>query len=188
MADLSGGDDWLVACPFGFIVLDRESGEFFLRSKQTEFPGLMIAELFGIDEGPLHEEIVKNIITLGGADHRRIRNLVNPALAPRAVARYRPAMRRFIGELLDVTAAAGPRCEFITQIARPYPSLVIADVMGVDASDAPKLHEWSNLIQQQFDPVLLTANRDGDRGRRRGVLRVGGGADRGSAAARPART
>jgi cytochrome P450 len=159
MAGVGDGDDWLVACPFGFIVLDRESGEFFLRSKQTEFPGLMIAQLFGINDGPLHEEIVKNIITLGGADHRRIRNLVNPALAPRAVARYRPAMRRFIGELLDATAATGPRCEFITQIARPYPSLVIADVMGVDSSHAPKLHEWSNLIQQQFDPVLLTENR-----------------------------
>ena len=159
MADLGAGGDWLVSCPFGFIVLDRESGEFFLRSKQTEFPGLMIAEMFGIDEGPLHEEIVKNIITLGGADHRRIRNLVNPALAPRAVGRYRPAMRRYIGELLDATAAAAPRCEFITQIARPYPSLVIAEVMGVDARNAPKLHEWSNVIQQQFDPVLLTENR-----------------------------
>ena len=108
MAGLRGHDGWLVGCPFGFIVLDRESGEFFLRSKQTEFPGLTIAELFGIDEGPLHEEIVKNIITLGGADHRRIRNLVNPALAPRAVARYRPAMRRFIGELLDVAPPPGP--------------------------------------------------------------------------------
>jgi cytochrome P450 len=160
MHALRGHEDWLVACPFGFIVLDRESGEFFLRSKQTEFPGLTIAELFGIHEGALYEEIVKNIITLGGADHRRIRNLVNPALAPRAVARYRPAMRRYIGELLDTAAAAGPRCEFIAQVAKPYPSLVIADVMGVDSRNAPKLHEWSNLIQQQFDPVLLAQNRD----------------------------
>ncbi|MGI8714216.1 MAG: cytochrome P450 [Solirubrobacteraceae bacterium] len=159
MGALSGHADWLVACPFGFIVLDRASGEFFLRSKQTEFPGLRIAELFGIDRGPLHEEIVKNIITLGGADHRRIRNLVNPALAPRAVARYRPAMRSFIADLLDAATAAGPRCEFISELAKPYPSLVIAEVMGAPRSCAPQLHEWSNVIQQQFDPASLTESR-----------------------------
>ena len=65
------------------------------------FPGLTIADLFQITEGPLREEIVKNIINVNGDDHRRLRNLVNPALAPRAVDRYRPAMRRFLEQLLD---------------------------------------------------------------------------------------
>ena len=32
MAELRGLDGWLAASPFGFIVLDREAGEFFLRS------------------------------------------------------------------------------------------------------------------------------------------------------------
>src|SRR5947199_2280040 len=100
MAGLSGHDGWLAANPFGFTVLDRESGEFFLRSKDAVFPGLTIAELFSITEGPLHEEIVKNIININDGDHRRLRNLVNPALAPRAIDRYRPGMRRFLEQLL----------------------------------------------------------------------------------------
>jgi cytochrome P450 len=107
MAALRGHEGWLAACPFGFIVLDRVSGEFFLRSREAAFPGRTIADLFGITGGPLHEEIVKNIITLTGGDHRRLRNLVNPALAPRAVARYRPAMRAFLDELLDAIPADG---------------------------------------------------------------------------------
>ncbi len=106
-------------------MLDRESGEFFLRTKDAVFPGLTIADLFGIADGPLREEIVRNIININGADHRRLRNLVNPALAPRAVDRYRPAMRDFLAELLDALGADG-RCEFIADIAKPYPSLVIA--------------------------------------------------------------
>jgi cytochrome P450 len=159
MAAVEGHDGWLVANPFGFTVLERESGEFFLRTKDAVFPGLTIAQLFGITEGPLHEEIVKNIITINDGDHRRLRNLVNPALAPRAVARYRPAMRRFLGELLGAVASDG-RCEFIADFAKPYPSLVIAEVMGVPLSDAPRLHHWSNWIQRQFDPPSLMAERE----------------------------
>src|SRR5947199_7494551 len=138
METLEGYDGWLAASPFGFIVLDRESGELFLRTKDAVFPGLTIAQLFKIDDGPLHEEIVKNIINVNGDDHRRLRNLINPALAPRAIDRYRPAMRRFLAELLDALPADG-RCEFIADFAKPYPSLVIAEVMGAPRRYAPKL-------------------------------------------------
>ncbi len=158
MAALEGHDGWLASCPFGFMVLDRTAGELFLRSKDAVFPGLTIAELFQIADGPLHEEIVHNIINLNGDDHRRLRNLVNPALSPRAVERYRPAMRDFIAELLDGLPDDG-RCEFIDAVAKPYPSLVIASVMGVPTSYAPKLHEWSNWIQRQFDAGSLVAER-----------------------------
>jgi len=158
MAAIEGHDGWLAACPFGFLVLERESAEFFLRTRDAVFPGMTIADIFGIGEGPLHEEIVKNIININGDDHRRLRNLVNPALTPRAVARYRPVMRDFLGELLD-GLAPGEECEFIAAVAKPYPSLVIAAVMGAPRRYAPKLHEWSNLIQRQFDAASLMQDR-----------------------------
>jgi cytochrome P450 len=158
MGALRGHDGWLAAGPYGFIVINREAGEFFLRTKDAVFPGLTIGELFGITEGPLHEEIVKNIININGDDHRRLRNLVNPALAARTVDRYRPAMRRFLTDLLGGLPADG-RCEFIDAFAKPYPSLVIAEVMGAPLSDAPRLHHWSNWIQRQFDATSLMTER-----------------------------
>ena len=158
MSALEGYDGWLASSPFGYIVLDRESGEFFLRTRAAVFPGLTIADLFGITEGPLREEIVKNIINVNGEDHRRLRNLVNPALSPRAVDRYRPAMRRFLEQLLEQVASDG-RCEFIATFAKPYPSMVIAEVMGAPLEDAPALYRWSNLIQRQFDPTSLMTER-----------------------------
>jgi cytochrome P450 len=159
MAELRGHDGWLAASPFGFVVLDRDAGEFFLRTRAAVFPGLTIADLFGITDGPLREEIVMNIINVNGDDHRRLRNLVNPALSPRAVDRYRPAMRRFAAQLLQAVPADG-RVEFIADFAKPYPSLVIAEVMGAPLEDAPRLHHWSNLIQRQFDPTSLMAERE----------------------------
>ena len=101
MAELDSHDGWLASGPFGYIVTEREAGEFFLRTKQAIFPGLTIAEIFQISDGPLYEEIVNNIITVNGDDHRRLRNLVNPALSPRAVQRYRPAMQRFLAQLFE---------------------------------------------------------------------------------------
>jgi cytochrome P450 len=158
MAALEGREGWLAACPFGFLVLERESAEFFLRTRDAVFPGMTIADIFGITEGPLHEEIAKNIINVNGDDHRRLRNLVNPALTPRAVARYRPGMQAFLDELLG-SIAPGAECEFIAAVAKPYPSLVIAQVMGAPRRYAPKLHEWSNVIQRQFDATSLAGDR-----------------------------
>jgi cytochrome P450 len=158
MSGLEGHEGWLAAGPFGYIVLDREAGEFFLRTRAAVFPGLAIADIFQITEGPLREEIVKNIINVNGDDHRRLRNLVNPALSPRSVDRYRPAMRRFLEQLLEQVPADG-RCEFIATFAKPYPSMVIAEVMGAPLEDAPALYRWSNLIQRQFDPTSLMGER-----------------------------
>jgi cytochrome P450 len=157
---------WLVQAPFGYMVLDRESGEFFLRTRSAIFPGMKIAEIFEVSEGPLYEEMRRNILHINGADHSRLRSLVNPALAPRAVERYRPAMRTFLQRLFDdavsgASAGDSVSCEFVEAFAKPYPSLVIAEVMGAPLGDAPKLHHWSNWIQRQFDAGSMATERDG---------------------------
>ena len=147
---------WLAAAPFGYVVLDREAAAFFLRTRSATMPGMKIAELFGIDSGPLYEEMERNILHIDGADHSRLRNLVNPAFTPRAADRWRPAMRGFLEELFASVNTAG-RCEFVEAFAKPYPSLMIATLMRAPLSDAPRLHHWSNLIQRQFDgPSLMT--------------------------------
>jgi cytochrome P450 len=152
MARLRGAG-WLAQGEMGVFVLDREASEFILRSRKVSFPGMQVAEVFGVTEGPLYEEISRNILNIDGDDHRRLRNLVNPALTPRAVERYRPAMREFLSELVGQVADAG-RCEFVEAIAKPYPSLVIATVMGAPLEDAPRLYHWSNWIQRQFSADL----------------------------------
>src|SRR3954462_8054034 len=159
MRELEGRGEWLLSGPLGYVVIDRESGEFFLRTKSAQFPGLTMAEMFGVDDGPLHREMTGNIINVNGDDHRRLRNLVNPALTPRAADRHRPAMRGFLEELLAGIPDDG-RCEFVEAFAKPYPSLTIAHVLGAPLSDAPRLHHWSNWIQRQFDAASLMAERE----------------------------
>jgi cytochrome P450 len=153
-------EGWLAAGPYGYVVLDREAGEFFLRTRSAIFPGMKIAELFDVKDGPLWEEMRRNILHVNGAHHTRLRALVNPALTPRAVERWRPAMRDFLDELFAAVADAG-RCEFVGAFAKPYPSQTIATVMGAPISDAPRLHHWSNWIQRQFDAASMMNERAG---------------------------
>ena len=176
----SDGRGWLARSPFGYMTLDREAGEFFLRTRSAIFPGMKIAEIFGVTDGPLYEQMLRNILHVNGADHTRLRSLVNPALSPRAVERYRPAMREFLERLLaravvasraayalgigDPTSVDGGadhvRCDFVDAFAKPYPSLAIATVMGAPLADAPRLHHWSNVIQRQFDAVSMASEID----------------------------
>jgi cytochrome P450 len=165
MASVRGeGEGWLAQGPFGYIVLDREAGEFFLRTRSATFPGMKIAEIFGVSEGPLFEQMQRNILHVNGPDHARLRGLVNPALSPRAVERYRPAMRKFLEGLLDEVSGSAEegivRCEFVEDFAKPYPSLTIATVMGAPLEDAPKLHHWSSWIQRQFDAASMAGERE----------------------------
>ena len=150
LAELREQGGWLASSPLAFIVLDRESGEFFLRSRQAAFPGREIADLFGITSGPLREQIDANILNQQGDRHRRLRALVGPAFTPRAADRWRPAMRGFLARLWDALGQA-TSCDFVAALAKPYPSLTIAAVLGAPDRDAPRLHEWSSLVQRQFD-------------------------------------
>jgi cytochrome P450 len=138
---------WLASMPLGFIAVEREAGEFFLRSRSFTFPGMKIAEIFGIDDGPLWEEMRRNILHINGDHHRRLRGLVNPAFTPRAAERWRPAMRATLEELF---APLAEEAEVVGALCKPYPSRVIATVMGAPLADAGRLWDWSNTIQRQF--------------------------------------
>jgi cytochrome P450 len=65
-------------------------------------------------------------------------------------------MRRFLAQLWDAVPPGGS-CEFVAAIAKPYPALTIAAVLGAPQADAPRLHEWSSWVQRQFDIRALTS-------------------------------
>ena len=147
---------WLVKSPIAYVVLDRESGEFFLRARQTAFPGREIAQLFGIAGGRLAEQIDANILNLTGDQHRRLRSLVAPAFTPRAAQRWRPAMQEIAAALwADLDGAA--ECEFVSWFAGPFPARVITTVIGAPSQDAAAIQRWSSLVQRQFDIKALAA-------------------------------
>jgi cytochrome P450 len=148
-------DNWLAeAEPLGFFVLDREATAFFLRTPEATFPGRTMLEIHGITSGPLYERMKGNLLDRGGDDHRRLRKLIQPAFTPKAADALRPAMLEQLEDLFDPLEARAS-AEVVADLAKPYPARMIATIMGAPLDDAPRLQEWANTIQRQFDPASL---------------------------------
>ena len=149
---------WLARLPIGYAVLDREGAEHFLRTRSAVFPAQLIVELYGVEPGPLREEIDANVLHVDGERHARLRRLVNPSFTPRAADRWRPAMRAFLEDLWS--RVDGSSCEAVAALARPYPALTVAALVGAPAEDHERLAHWSAWIQRQFDGPSMTTERD----------------------------
>ena len=75
-------------------------------------------------------------------DHARLRGLVNQAFTPRAVEAMRPRARAIAEDLLD--GVADGEFDFMDRIAGPYPTIVIAEMLGIDPSLRDDFKRWSD--------------------------------------------
>ncbi|HEY7123764.1 MAG TPA: cytochrome P450 [Ktedonobacterales bacterium] len=75
-------------------------------------------------------------------DHRKLRNLVNLAFTPRAVARLSEHVTQITQELLDAVKAAGTM-DVVSDVAFPLPAKIIAELLGVPAEDWDIFRRWA---------------------------------------------
>lgn len=84
-------------------------------------------------------------------EHTRLRRPVAKAFGRGHVERLRPRVRALALDLLDGVDPAG--FDVIADYAEPLPVLVIAELLGVPASYAPELREWSQAIVRMYEPA-----------------------------------
>jgi cytochrome P450 len=94
-----------------------------------------------------------HLLTLDPPAHTRLRGLVTKAFTPRAIEALRPRVQARCDELLDAVA---DRSEFdlIPVLAAPLPTLVIAELLGVDPGEYVQFKTWSDAVAFTFDPFL----------------------------------
>ncbi|MBV9042531.1 MAG: cytochrome P450 [Acidimicrobiia bacterium] len=94
-----------------------------------------------------------SILFLDPPDHHRHRKLVSPAFTPRRISALEDRVRRLAKELLD-EVDAGEAVDFAPAVAEPLPMLVIADMLGVPASDRDQFKLWSDaMIDAATEPT-----------------------------------
>jgi cytochrome P450 family 109 len=76
-------------------------------------------------------------------DHRKLRNLVNLAFTPRAVARLSERVADMTQQLLDRVRAKG-EMDVVSDIAAPLPAQVICEMLGVPESDWEDVRSWAH--------------------------------------------
>jgi cytochrome P450 len=94
-----------------------------------------------------------NFVRMDPPRHRKLRGLVSQAFTPRMVAALEPRIAEVTTELLDATGGS-ERLDLIESLAYPLPVIVIAELLGIPASDRPTFRRWADTLfdQTNIDP------------------------------------
>ncbi len=107
-------------------------------------PGTFTREFLGGDEEP-------SMLLMDEPDHRRLRMLVSKPFTPAAVERWREQVRATVEQVLDRIQAE--EFDLIAEFAGPIPTVVIAEMLGIDAAMHGAFKEWSDTsVKIAFNP------------------------------------
>jgi cytochrome P450 len=81
--------------------------------------------------------------------HTRLRKLVSKAFTAKAVEDMRPRIQEITDELLDAIDGAG-EVDLMKAFCEPLPTIVIAEMLGVDPADRDDFKHWSDTGVMSF--------------------------------------
>jgi cytochrome P450 len=85
--------------------------------------------------------------------HQRIRKLVTPSVAPRALAAMEPELRTRATQIVDA-AVAEREVDFLLDVAAELPLQAVARLLGVPQVDRHRLFAWANATLDYDDREL----------------------------------
>jgi cytochrome P450 len=86
-------------------------------------------------------------------EHRFYRQLVEKAFTPAKVANIEPRVQELVDELIEAMADKD-EVDFLNDFAVPLPMYVIAEQLGVAASDRAAFKTWSDVALESMNPDL----------------------------------
>ena len=120
---------WFARTPYGLAILRYAEVGSLLRDSRLRQGSYKWPE-HNRANGTFAEWWLRMLLNRTGADHDRLRRLVNPAFSPRLVRPMQPHFAEIAGELIDAFEARG-RCEFLSEFAEPYATRVICELLGL---------------------------------------------------------
>lgn len=108
---------------------------------------------------PTYDVLRHWMVFLDPPEHTRLRKLVQPAFSPKAVAAMRGRVQQVVEETLHELGEK-ESFDFIQDFAYPVPAIIIAELIGVPASDRDRFKKWSD------DILTLVFGAQGEENRR----------------------
>lgn len=153
-----------------FIVYRHEEVQQMLRDNET-FSSSIIIDAFG--------DVLGRHVMLGmdEPEHGRHRALVSKAFSQKALARWENELVGKVGnELIDRFASRG-RADLVKEFTFPYPTQIIAGLLGLPRQDYPQFQRWSisllsftinpergrgasQALQEYFTPILAARREE----------------------------
>ena len=122
----------------------------------------------GPTSAALDSKLARSLIASDPPDHVRLRRLVARPFTPRSIATLEPRARQICDGLVDqlLEAAEHGDADLVTQLAIPFPVLVIAEALGIPPERREDFKRWSDALVGQLDgkrssPPASTWRRSG---------------------------
>jgi cytochrome P450 len=153
-----------------FIVYRHEDIATMLRDNET-FSSAIVIQAFGAVLGQ------RVMLGMDEPDHGRHRALVSKAFSPKALARWEENLVGRVGnELIDGFVGDG-RVDLVKEFTFPYPTRIIAGLLGLPEEDYPQFQRWSisllsftinpergkaasKALEEYFAPILAARRAD----------------------------
>ena len=84
-----------------------------------------------------------------------MRRLVRRAFTPPAIERLRPHVHGLVNSMLDAVQGNG-EMDVIADLARPLPSTIICEMLGVPLDDRPKFTDWTSNVTHLLAPQTMS--------------------------------
>jgi cytochrome P450 len=130
-----------------FMVYGYDEVVEVLRDNET-FSSSIILAVFGDVLGK------KVMLGMDEPEHRRLRALLSGAFTQRAIARRRHDLVEPVADALVDRFADRGRAELTREFTFPFPTQIIANLLGLPARDYPQFQKWSISI------LAFTVNRE----------------------------
>ncbi|WP_326833878.1 cytochrome P450 [Amycolatopsis rhabdoformis] len=105
--------------------------------------------------GDTKELSAGNLLQLDPPLHNKMRKLVSRAFTPKVVADLEPRIAELTHELLD-EAGGRDHLELVADLAYPLPVIVIAELLGVPASDRDLFRQWVDRMLESPEQFSFT--------------------------------
>ncbi len=143
---------------------DHEFGRYFVTDHDSVKEMLRDRDLWTdprkANPGTFHREFLANnmreddqpsMLLMDEPDHRRLRSLVSASFTPAAVERWRPRTKEVVQRVLDDIDS--DEFDLIKDFAGPIPTVVIAELLGIDPAMHGKFKQWSDTsVVASFNP------------------------------------
>lgn len=141
---------WAVLRRDDIMKVERDSKVWLAAPRQTLIPrdieDAIIAQ-WGVRTGA-----VRTLLDMDQPDHREYRSLTQDWFNSRFLDTLRDRMAQLAREYVDKLASLGGECDFIEQVAIPYPLIMITAILGLDEADAPQVLRLTQELFGAQDP------------------------------------
>lgn len=140
---------WLARCDMGIVITEREAVDQIMRmDKVLKTPATHVVEIMGGEGSNWARFQHQCLIAQDGDTHSRIRNAVNRAFTPRAIAQYQLRIREVISELLDEWVPQG-QFDF-EDFASRFPIAVMFAMLSIPRGKIDEVKHWLEAFGQSF--------------------------------------